>query len=313
MKTPDADDVRQAARRIEGLVHRTPVLTSQWLDELAGASLFFKCENLQKVGAFKARGAAHAVFSTDENIIKQGFVTHSSGNHGAALARAAALRNAPAYIVVPADAKQVKKDAIVAYGAEIIECEPTLVARETTLDQVVARTGAAFVHPYDDDRIIAGQGTAALELQQQVEDLDVIITPIGGGGMLAGTCLIADETIKVYGAEPAGADDAARSLESGELIRSHTPVTICDGLLTTVGERSFEILRNRVSGILVTGDAATIDAMALIWTRMKQVVEPSAAITLAALLGNKSRFAGKRVGLVLTGGNVDLSALPFEK
>ena len=305
-----AADVHQAAERIAGLVHRTPVLSSQWLNELAGAELFFKSEHLQKVGAFKARGAVNAVFSLGESQLKQGVATHSSGNHGAALARAASLRKMPAYIVVPANAKQVKKDAIAAYGAEVIECAPSLAARESTLESVVERTGASIIHPYNDACVIAGQGTAALELVSDVADLECIVTPVGGGGLLAGTCLIADG-LEIFGAEPAGAADAERSLVTGNLVRTHIPDTICDGLLTTVGERNFEILRQKVSAVLVVDDADTVAAMSLIWTRMKQVVEPSSAIVLAAVLGNPDRFSGKRVGLVLTGGNVDLGDLPF--
>ena len=305
-------DVEAAAARIDGLVHRTPVLTSARLNEIAGAELYFKAEHLQKAGAFKSRGAVNVVSSLDKNIIKQGVATHSSGNHGAALARAADLRGAPAYIVVPDNASRVKVDAIRSYGAEVIFCEATLKARESTLESVVERTGAVFVHPYDDDRIIAGQGTAALEMIEQARGLDAIITPIGGGGLAAGCALIAEsEGVPLFCAEPLGADDAFRSLKAGERVIEHAPDTICDGLLTTLGVRNFDIVSRIVSNILLADDDQTIEAMALIWTRMKQVVEPSSAITLAALLQNRERFTGQRVGLVLTGGNLDLARLPF--
>ena len=307
-------DVLMAAERISGRVHRTPVLTSTLLDDAAGASLYFKCEHLQKVGAFKARGAANAVFLLDESHIKQGFATHSSGNHGAALARAAALRQAPAYIVVPSNAPQVKQDAIAAYGAEMILCEPTLAHREETLAAVIERTGAVAVHPYDDPRVIAGQGTAALELVEQVAGLDLIVVPVGGGGLLAGTCLVAEKVgVDVIAAEPAGANDAYRSLVSGQRVTEHIPNTICDGLQTTLGARNFDIIQPRLEQVMVMDDSATIEAMRLIWSRMKQVVEPSAAIALAAVMQYPARFAGQRVGLMLTGGNVDLEKRPFDR
>lgn len=309
--TLDADDVLAAAGRIAPWVHRTPVLTSEALDDIAGCRLFFKCENLQKAGAFKSRGACNAVFALSDDAAARGVATHSSGNHGAALARAAKLRGIPAYIVVPENANAVKKAAISSYGAEIIECESTLEARESTLDRVLERTGATMVHPYDDDFVIAGQGTATLELMADAPDLDAVITPVGGGGLLAGSALIAAGKARVYAAEPSGADDAYRSFRSGERVTSHVPDTICDGLLTTVGERNFAIMQRDVEDVLLADDAAIVAAMKLIWTRLKIVTEPSSAVTLAALLGHPDRFAGKRVGLVLTGGNVDLSKLPF--
>jgi threonine dehydratase len=307
-------DVLKAQERISGLVHRTPVLTSEKLDAIAGIQLFFKCENLQKVGAFKARGGVNAVCALDDVTAKKGVATHSSGNHGAALARAAALRNIPAYIVIPSNAKQVKQDAIRDYGAEVILCEPTLAAREAKLAEVIERTRAVEIHPYDDASIIAGQGTTALEIIEQVEDLDVIITPVGGGGLLAGCSLVAEQSgLKIYGAEPEGADDAYRSFQSGELVTSHVPDTICDGLLTTVGRQNFEIIKRSVEEILLVSDQETITAMELLWTRLKLVVEPSSAVTLAAVLKYPGRFAGKKVALVLTGGNVDLKDLPFSR
>ncbi len=305
-------DVVSAAERICNTVHRTPVMTSDLLNRQAGCELFFKCENLQKTGAFKARGATNAVFSLSPDDLRFGVATHSSGNHGAALARAAALKGVPAFIVVPDNAKQVKQDAIRAYGAEVITCEPTLAAREAALAEVIANNGAKLVHPYDMNEVIAGQGTASLELVDQIRDLDVIITPVGGGGLLAGSALVAQkEGIDVFGAEPLGADDAHRSLATGTLKRSHVPDTICDGLLTTLGEKNFSIIAALVDEVLLVDDQQVCSAMRLIWTRMKLLVEPSSAITLAVVLKNPARFKGKRVGLVLTGGNVDLDNLPF--
>lgn len=309
---PDYKSVQAAAERIEAYINHTPVITSEKLDDLAGCSLFFKCENLQKAGAFKSRGAVNSVMSLDASALAKGVATHSSGNHGAALARAAGLRNTAAYIVVPDNAKQVKQDAIRSYGGQVILCDPTLEAREAKLEEVLTETGATFVHPYDQEEIIAGQGTAMLELVQQVEDLDVVIVPVGGGGLLAGSSLVAEhEQIKIIGAEPQGADDAYRSVKSGKLVLRHTPDTICDGLLTTLGTHNFEIIREKVDSILLVSDQEIIGAMALVWTRMKLIVEPSSAVTLAVVLRNPGVFEKKRVALVLTGGNVDLTDLPF--
>lgn len=306
------DDVRAAATRVAPYVHRTPVMTSALLDAVCGASVFFKCENLQKAGAFKSRGAVNAVYSLSEDEARAGVATHSSGNHGSALARAAMLRGVPAYIVVPSNAKAVKKASIRQYGGEVIECEPTLAAREARLAEVVARTGAEFVPPYDDDRVIAGQGTAALELLEEIADLDILVTPVGGGGLLAGSALVgAERGVTVFGAEPEGADDAARSLASGELVTTHVPDTIADGLLTTLGTRNFAILRERAVQILLVADNETVEAMRAIWSRLKLVTEPSAAITFAAICRYPEVFSGKRVGAILTGGNVDLDQLPF--
>lgn len=305
-------DVQAAADRIRGLVHETPVVTSETLDRLAGCEIFLKCENLQKAGAFKARGAMNAVLLLSDHIRARGVATHSSGNHGAALARAAQIKGVPAYIVVPANAKQVKQDAIRGYGGEVILCEPTLKAREEMLDKVIRETGATIVHPYDQDEIIAGQGTAALELIDQVPQLDALVVPVGGGGLLAGSCLVAEHHhIAIYGAEPSGADDAKRSLATGERVTSHVPDTLCDGLLTTLGERNFAIIQPRVVDIQLAHEEDVILAMRLIWTRTKLVVEPSSAICLAVVLNNPEVYAGKRVGLMLTGGNVDLTAMPF--
>lgn len=312
--TCSLEDVRAAAERIASSIHRTPVLTSELLDAIAGASLFFKCENLQKAGAFKSRGAVNAVMSLTDDEAARGVATHSSGNHGAALARAARLRGIPAWIVVPVNARAVKKAAIEQYGARIIECASTLEARESALARVLEETGACFVPPYDDDRIIAGQGTAVLELVQQVENLDCIVTPVGGGGLLAGSALVCDaEGIVIYGAEPENADDAFRSFQSGERVTSHVPDTIADGLLTTLGERNFDIISDKVDDILLVSEQQIVDAMELLWTRLKVVVEASAAVTLAAVLRHRELFAGRRVGAILTGGNVDVADLPFRR
>ncbi len=307
-------DIRQAATRIAGRVHRTPVLTCAAIDGLAGASLFFKCENFQKVGAFKMRGATNAVLSLDDDDAARGVATHSSGNHAQALALAARLRGIPAFIVMPSNAPAVKRVAVEGYGAEIITCEPTLQAREETLNAVVERTGAVFVHPYDNEAIIAGQGTAALELLEEVPDLDVVMAPVGGGGLLSGTALavkaLAPEA-RVIAAEPTGADDAARSLTAGHIIPSVDPDTVADGLLTSLGERNFPIIKENVSAIWTVGDPEIITAMRLIWERMKIVIEPSAAVCLAAILARPGEVAGLRIGIILSGGNVDLDRLPW--
>ena len=309
----DNNDIQRAHQRIKPFIHQTPVLCSELLNALSGADLFFKCENFQKAGAFKYRGAINAVKLLPESDAHAGVATHSSGNHGAALARAASIRGIPAYIVVPINANAVKKDAILTYGATIIECEPTLQSRETTLQRVVEQTGANFVPPYDDDRIIAGQGTVAVEMLQQISELEAVLVPVGGGGLLAGCSIgFASAGIKeIYGVEPRGADDAHRSLKSGVRVEEHTPESICDGLLTTLGERNFLIIRNHVQEILLVSDEEVVAAMRLLWTHLKIVVEPSSAVTMAGLLKYPHLFADKRVGLILTGGNVDLEALPF--
>ena len=311
-RVPTINDVTAAADRIRDYVHRTPVVTCETLDRIAGATLFFKCENLQKVGAFKARGATNAVLSLDDEAAARGVATHSSGNHAAAVARAASIRGVPAHVVMPAGAPQVKKDAVVGYGAKITECEPTLEARESTLAEVVERTGATFIHPYDDPVIIAGAGTAALELLEEVPDLDVVITPVGGGGLLSGTAIIgASSGVEIFGAEPRGADDAFRSLRDRKIHPSVNPKTVCDGLLTSLSELTYSILREHVAGIVTVSEEAIIEAMRLIWTRAKLVVEPSGAVTLAAVLEHGERFQGRRLGLILSGGNVDLDRLPW--
>ena len=311
---PTIDDILAAAERMAEHIHRTPVATCASIDRIAGAELFFKCENLQKVGAFKARGATNAVFSLDDEAAARGVCTHSSGNHAAALARAAGLRGIPAYIVMPSSAPPVKKAAVAGYGAVITECEPTLEARATTLAKVQDQTGATFIHPYDDPRVIAGQGTAALELLEQAPELKVVLVPVGGGGLASGTTIAVSSLrpeIEVWGAEPAGADDAFRSLRDGELYPSVEPTTIADGLLTSLSDRTFRILSNGLAGILTVDEATIVRAMRLLWERAKLLVEPSAAVPLAAVLSNRGRFEGRKVGIILSGGNVDLDNLPW--
>ncbi len=307
-------DIQAAAERLAGKVHRTPVLTCSTLDAMAGARLYFKCENLQKVGAFKMRGATNAVFSLTVETAARGVATHSSGNHAQALALAARLRGIPAYVVMPRSSPAVKKAAVKDYGAEIIMCEPTLAARESTLIEVVERTGAVFVHPYDNDDIIAGQGTAALELLTDYPDLDQVMAPVGGGGLLSGTALatreLAPEAV-IVGAEPAGADDACRSLAAGHIIPSQNPDTVADGLLTSLGERNFPIIQEHVQAIWTVEDPEIIAAMRLVWERMKIIIEPSSAVCLAAVLARPEQVQGRRIGIIISGGNVDLGQLPW--
>ncbi len=308
------DDILQAAERIRDRIHRTPVLTCRAMDRLIGARLFFKCENFQKVGAFKMRGACNAVFSLGEQDAARGVATHSSGNHAQALALAARMRGVPAHVVMPVGSPAVKREAVLGYGAQVTDCEPTLQAREETLAEVVRSTGATFIHPYDDERVIAGQGTAALELLDQVRDLDVVLAPVGGGGLLSGTaiaCAGAGRPPRVIACEPEGADDAARSLAAGRIIPSVDPDTVADGLLTSLGGLTFPIIRRHVEAVWTVPDQDTIRAMRLIWERMKIVVEPSAAVCMGALLGRSREVAGLRVGIILSGGNVDLDRLPW--
>jgi len=311
---PSLEDVRRAAERLGGRAHRTPVLRSRSLDELSGAVLYFKCENMQRVGAFKFRGATNAVQSLTEKEAARGVATHSSGNHAAALALAARERGIPAWVVMPTTAPEVKQRAVRAFGATVVGCEPTLASREAALEEVVQRTGAHVVHPYNDARVIAGQGTAALELLEDVGDLDAIVTPVGGGGLISGTSVAAKglrPSLRIIGVEPEAADDARRSLEAGRILPSHDPKTICDGLRTSLGTLTFAIIQRYVERILAVADDATIAAMRLLFERLKIVVEPSAAVTLAAVLEHKALFRGLRVGLVLSGGNVDVTRLPF--
>ena len=308
------ETIRAAHRRIAPYIHRTPVMTSHRIDALCGAQLVFKCENLQKVGAFKARGAFNAVLSLSEAEAARGVVTHSSGNHAAALALAARIRGVPAYIVMPSNAPQPKKDAVAGYGAQITFCEPTLAARETTAAEILERTGASFIHPYDNDAIIAGQATAAVELIEDAPGLDVILCPVGGGGLMAGTALAAkglNSGAQVIAAEPAGADDAWRSFTTGVLTPQTGPRTIADGLLTSLGERNFRIMMDHVDGVFTASEHMIVEAMRLIWQSMKLIVEPSAAVPLAALLEQRPALDAKRIGVILSGGNVDLDRLPW--
>lgn len=314
MDLPRFEDVEAAAQRIAPYVHRTPVLRSSLLDRLSGARLFFKCENFQKVGAFKARGAVNAVFSLDKETAARGVATHSSGNHAAALAYAAAQRGIPAHIAMPENAPAVKQAAVEAYGGRIRLCAPNLPAREAVLAEILAETGAEFVPPYDDARVIAGQGTCALELLAETGPLDAVIAPIGGGGLMSGTALslaaLAPQA-ELYAAEPAAADDAYRSFKSGAIQDQPPPQTIADGLKTTLGARPFAILKDRVSEVLLAEETEIVEAMRLVWTRMKILIEPSSAVPVAAILKNKPLFEGRRVGVILSGGNVDLDAAPW--
>ena len=314
IEPPDFSQVKAASQRITGKLHLTPVLTSHLLDEITGARVFFKSEHLQRVGAFKARGATNAVLKLDEAVADVGVATHSSGNHGAALAMAAAARGIPAHIVMPSNAPAVKKQAVAGYGGRIVECEPTLAAREATLAKLVEDTGAIEIHPYNHPDIIAGQGTAALELLAQVDDLDVVVVPVGGGGLLAGTALAvkgSNSRIEVAAVEPEGADDAFRSFGLGELQPQTNPQTIADGLRTSLGELNFSIIRKQVDTIVTVPDSRIVEAMQLQWSRMKQVVEPSGAVSFAGLLEHPERFRGRRVGVIISGGNLDLTNLPW--
>ena len=311
---PGIDAVRDAAARIAPHAVVTPVLRSAALDALAGAELHFKCENLQRGGAFKFRGACNAVWSLTDAEAAHGVVTHSSGNHGNALALAAATRGIAAHVVVPEGAVQAKLDAIARAGGILHRCAPSQAAREAMCAEVQAHTGAALVHPYADARVMAGQGTIALELLRQAPQLDALITPVGGGGLAAGVAIAAHALkpeLALFGAEPAGADDAARSLAAGERVTSVVPDTLCDGLRALVGEPNLDALRAQRVEVVTVSDAETVAAMRLLWSELKQVVEVSSATVLAAILKQPRRFAGRRVGVVLTGGNVDLDALPW--
>lgn len=312
--TPTLTDIRAAAERIKPYAHRTPVLTCESLNQKVGAQVFLKCENLQKVGAFKFRGACNAVYSLTDEEAARGVCTHSSGNHAQALALAAKMRGIPAYIVMPNNAPAVKKNAVAGYGGVITFCEPTLEARENTLDSIRIETGAALVHPYNDERVIAGQGTAALELLEDVPDLDVIIAPVGGGGLLSGTAITATELkkgIRVIAGEPEMADDAFRSMREGVIIPSINPKTVADGLLTSLGTLTFPIIQQRVEQIVTVSEAGIIETMKYIWERAKIVIEPSSAVAVGVLWEGKIDLSGMKVGVILSGGNVDLEKLPW--
>jgi len=310
--TPSLSGILEAAIRIRPFAHKTPVLTSRTLDERVNAQVFLKCENFQKVGAFKFRGACNAVLSLDAKEKTRGVVTHSSGNHAQALALAGQSQGIAATIVMPSNAPHVKVDAVRGYGAEIVFCEPNLTARETTAAEIVEQTGATLIHAYDDIRIIHGQGTAAMELIDQVGQLDMVIVPVGGGGLLSGTALATAglcPEAKIVGAEPSGADDAFRSLQEGRIIPSVDPQTIADGLLTSLGETNFPIIQELVSQIVTVDEETIVESLRFVLMRMKIVIEPSAAVAVAALMSGKMKIAGKRVGVILSGGNLDLGKL----
>jgi threonine dehydratase len=312
----DLAAIQRAHERIRPHVHRTPVLTSARLDAAHGGSLFFKCENFQKVGAFKARGATNAVFALDEETAQRGVATHSSGNHAAALARAAKLRGIAAHIVMPSNSSKVKVRAVEGYGGRIVFCEPTQAAREKECARVIAETGATLIHPFENEDVMAGQGTVAVELLEDVPDLDLILCPVGGGGVLSGTAVAAKSLrpgIKVVAIEPAGADDAARSFHEHRLIHQETKNTIADGLRTDLGAPNFAVIQRYVDDVVTVSEASIVAAMRAIWETMKIVIEPSAAVAYAAVLENKIDCRSKRIGIILTGGNVDLDALPWMK
>lgn len=314
MDIPTFDDVLAAQDRIGPHVHRTPVLTNGQLDDLAVASLFFKCESFQKVGAFKARGACNAVFGLTDEEAKRGVATHSSGNHGQAIAYAAGRRGIHSTIVMPETAAKPKFDGVRGYGGEVVTCPPGTRSREEAVAAVLERTGANFIHPFDDARVIAGQGTCGLELLQDVGHLDAIVAPVGGGGLISGTCLAASgfsPATKVYAAEPEQADDACRSKRAGHILEDDAPQTIADGLKASLKPLTFHFVANHVSDVLTVSEKEIVDAMRLVWERMKIVIEPSSAVAVAAVLKNREVFAGQRVGIILTGGNVDLDRLPW--
>ncbi|NRB16858.1 MAG: pyridoxal-phosphate dependent enzyme [Rhodobacteraceae bacterium] len=314
MYIPTFDDMMAAHERVKPYIHRTPVLTSSFLNELTGAQLFFKCENFQKAAAFKVRGASNAVFGLSDEEAKKGVCTHSSGNHALSLSYAAGRRGIPCNVVMPRTAPQAKKDAVIGYGGIITECEPSTSSREEVFAQVHAKTGGNFVHPYNDPRVIAGQGTCSRELIEQTDGLDMVVAPIGGGGMISGTCLtlstLAPET-QVIAAEPEQADDAYRSFKAGHIIADDAPVTVADGLKVPLKDLTWHFVSNHVTDILTASEEEIIAAMKLTWIRMKIVMEASSAVPLATILKNKDRFAGKRVGVIITGGNVDLDLLPW--
>ena len=314
MYIPTFQDMKDARKRVTPFIHRTPVLTSTFMNKLSGAELFFKCENFQKAGAFKVRGACNAVFGLPDSKLKKGVATHSSGNHALSLSYAAGCRGIPCHVVMPRTAPQAKKDAVMGYGGIITECEPSTSSREEVFAKVQAETGADFVHPYNDPRVIAGQGTCSAELIEQVNNLDAVVAPIGGGGMISGTCLTLSNLapdIQIYAAEPEQADDAARSFRAGHIIADDAPETVADGLKVPLKDLTWHFVSNYVTDILTASEQEIVDAMKLIWKRMKIVVEPSSAVPLAIILKNKELFAGKRVGLIITGGNVDLDMLPW--
>ncbi|UCH62128.1 MAG: pyridoxal-phosphate dependent enzyme [Fidelibacterota bacterium] len=306
--------IKAAAGRIRPYAHPTPILTCAGLDTMSGGKLFFKCENFQKAGAFKFRGACNTILSISEREAAKGVATHSSGNHAAALALAARLRGIPAHIVMPHTAPEAKKAAVAGYGGIITFSDPTQESRRSTLESVLEQTGATYIPSYDDPRIVAGQGTAAAELIEEVPDLDLVIAPVGGGGLLSGTAIAVSElspTTGVIGAEPVNADDAYRSLQEGSIVPSVNPQTIADGLLMGLSQLTFGVIRERVERIVTVSEEAIVNAMRHVWERMKIIIEPSSAVAVSAILGDELDVAGKRVGIILSGGNVDLERLPF--
>lgn len=311
---PTLEDIEAVHERIRPFIHKTPVLHATSIDDLAGCEIYFKCENLQRIGAFKARGGLNAVLSLPIEALQKGITTHSSGNHAQAIALAAKVVATQAYIVMPNNAPSIKKRGVEVLGGQIIECENNLEAREAGVNQVIEQTGATFIHPFDNYDVIAGQATAAKELIEEIGDFDIVFAPVGGGGLLSGTALITHYLLpdaEVWAGEPEGAADAIRSFETGKIEKAPYINTIADGLLTNLSERTLEIIRKHVKGILTVSDEEIIQAMRLVYERLKIVIEPSSAVPLAALLKNKNRFLGKKVGIIFSGGNVDLSKLPF--
>lgn len=315
---PTLDDMLEAHERIKPYIHRTPVLTSRFLNELAGCEMFFKCENFQKAGAFKVRGASNAVFGLSDEDAKNGVCTHSSGNHALSLSYAAGQRGIPCNVVMPHSAPEAKKAAVRGYGGIITECQPSTTSREEVFAKVQAETGGDFVHPYNDPRVIAGQATCSREFLEQMEEIgekpDMVVAPIGGGGMISGTCLTLSNLapdVKIYAAEPVNADDAARSFKAGHIIADDAPVTVADGLKVPLKDLTWHFVSNYVTDILTATEEEIVEAMKLTWTHMKIIIEPSCAVPLAVILKNKDVFAGKKVGVIITGGNVDLDKLPW--
>ena len=314
LNIPSVSDLAEAHDRIRPHIHRTPVFTSNFFDEASDARVFFKCENLQRIGAFKIRGACNAILSMSDAELNRGVAAHSSGNHAQAVALAARIRGVSATIVMPSNSAKVKLAAVRDYGAQIVLCEPTAEAREAETARVVAETGAALIHPFNDARIICGQGTAARELLQDVPDINLLLAPVGGGGLLSGTILAAQERDRspdIIGTEPIEADDAFRSFESGKLQPATDPETIADGLRTALGTLTFAMIRSGAKAIVTVDEQEIVDAMRALWMRMKLVIEPSAAVPVAAILQRRQEFSGKRIGVILSGGNVDLDALPW--
>ena len=315
---PTLDDMLEAHERIKPYIHRTPVMTSRFLNELAGCEMFFKCENFQKAGAFKVRGASNAVFGLTEEEAKNGVCTHSSGNHALSLSYAAGRRGIPCNVVMPYSAPEAKKAAVRGYGGIITECQPSTTSREEVFAKIQAETGGDFVHPYNDPRVIAGQATCSREFLEQMEEIgqkpDMVVAPIGGGGMISGTCLTVSNLapdVKIYAAEPVNADDAARSFKAGHIIADDAPDTIADGLKVPLKDLTWHFVSNYVTDILTATEEEIVEAMKLTWTHMKIIIEPSCAVPLAVILKNKDVFAGKKVGVIITGGNVDLDKLPW--